>query len=110
MSASFFLSRRSILAAVAALVVIGVAGRFSPHALAEPLLDPTVDMPAAGTQKVVLAGGCLWGIQLVFQHVKGVATATSGYAGGTAETADYETVSSGTTGYAESVEVVYDPA
>jgi peptide-methionine (S)-S-oxide reductase len=58
----------------------------------------------------VLSGGCFWGIQLVFQHVKGVISATAGYSGGSAKTAEYETVSTGTTGHAESVKVVYDPS
>jgi peptide-methionine (S)-S-oxide reductase len=57
----------------------------------------------------VLAGGCFWGIQDVFQHVKGVVSATSGYAGGSAATAHYEIVSSGTTEHAETVQVLYDP-
>lgn len=58
----------------------------------------------------VFAGGCFWGIQAVFQHVNGVVMATSGYAGGSANTANYETVSTGTTGHAESVQVIYDPS
>jgi peptide-methionine (S)-S-oxide reductase len=60
-------------------------------------------------QTIVLAGGCFWGIQAVFQHVKGVQSAISGYAGGEASTAQYHKVSSGTTGHAESVQVTYDP-
>ncbi len=74
---------------------------------------PAVDEPkaaAAGKQTAVVAGGCFWGIQAVFQHVKGVITATSGYSGGTVKNPDYETVSSGSTGHAESVEIVYDPS
>jgi peptide-methionine (S)-S-oxide reductase len=59
---------------------------------------------------VVLAGGCFWGIQAVFEHVKGVTSATAGYSGGSAKTAQYETVSTGETGHAESVRVVYDPS
>jgi peptide-methionine (S)-S-oxide reductase len=71
---------------------------------------PEVDEPAAsGPETAVLAGGCFWGVQGVFQHVKGVTQAESGYAGGTKETADYETVSTGTTGHAESVRITYDP-
>jgi len=61
------------------------------------------------TESIVLAGGCFWGVQAVFQHTTGVVSATSGYAGGKADTAKYETVTSGTTGHAESVEVTYDP-
>jgi peptide-methionine (S)-S-oxide reductase len=65
---------------------------------------------APGKQTAVMAGGCFWGIQAVFQHVKGVITATSGYSGGSVKNPDYETVSSGRTGHAESVEIVYDPS
>jgi peptide-methionine (S)-S-oxide reductase len=75
--------------------------------------DPTVDEPlakASTQEEAVFAGGCFWGVQAVFQHVRGVVSATSGYAGGTAATANYETVSGGRTGHAESVEIVYDPA
>jgi len=60
-------------------------------------------------QSIVLAGGCFWGVQAVFEHLKGVKQATSGYAGGSATTAHYEIVSSGMTGHAESVKVVFDP-
>jgi peptide-methionine (S)-S-oxide reductase len=80
---------------------------------AAPLPAPAVDTPATGAkgpQTAVFAGGCFWGVEAVFRHVKGVSSAVSGYAGGTAKTADYETVSSGTTGHAESVQVTYDPA
>ena len=65
---------------------------------------------AASTQRVVLAGGCFWGMQLVFESLKGVDRAVAGYAGGNAGSAQYESVSTGTTGHAESVEVTYDPA
>lgn len=61
-------------------------------------------------QRVVLAGGCFWGMQLVFEELKGVDRVVAGYAGGEATTAQYETVSTGTTGHAESVEITYDPA
>ncbi|NML44251.1 peptide-methionine (S)-S-oxide reductase MsrA [Ramlibacter sp. G-1-2-2] len=72
---------------------------------------PAQDLPpAGGLQKAVFAGGCFWGVQGVYQHVKGVRNALSGYAGGTAPTAAYELVSRGNTGHAESVEVTYDPA
>jgi len=65
---------------------------------------------APAQQTAAIAGGCFWGIQAVFQHVKGVVSATSGYAGGSAKTAEYETVSTGETGHAESVQIVYDPS
>ena len=73
---------------------------------------PDFDEPlaaASGSETAVLAGGCFWGVQGVFQHVKGVNRAVSGYAGGSASTAQYETVSSGDTGHAESVQIAYDP-
>lgn len=75
--------------------------------------SPAVDTPLSsqkGEQTAVFAGGCFWGIQAVFQHVKGVISATSGYSGGAAKTAEYELVSTGETGHAESVKVVYDPS
>ena len=76
-----------------------------------PLPDPRVDAKRTGAaQTAVFSGGCFWGVQAVFQHVKGVQSATSGYSGGPANAAEYELVSSGNTGHAESVQVVYDPA
>jgi peptide-methionine (S)-S-oxide reductase len=68
-----------------------------------------VDGKTPANETIVVAGGCFWGIQAVFQHTKGVIDATSGYAGGSADTAQYETVSRGNTGHAESVKVTYDP-
>ena len=97
------------LAAVAFLWLF--AGARSSAAVALPA--PAVDLPRAtgpGRQTVVLAGGCFWGIEAVFRHVKGVTEATSGYAGGSAATAHYELVSDGNTGHAESVRVTFDPA
>ena len=75
--------------------------------------DPAVDetlAPQKGQESVVVAGGCFWGVQAVFQHVKGVSSATSGYSGGNVKNPDYEQVSSGDTGHAESVQIVYDPS
>jgi peptide-methionine (S)-S-oxide reductase len=77
------------------------------------LPDPALDIPlarAAGAQTAVLAGGCFWGVEGVFEHVRGVTGVVSGYSGGTAETARYRQVSSGRTGHAESVRISYDPA
>jgi len=74
---------------------------------------PTVDAPldsAKAQETAVLSGGCFWGIQAVFQHLKGVTSATSGYSGGAAKTANYEEVSTGETGHAESVKIVFDPS
>lgn len=72
---------------------------------------PAKGTPATGsrTEKAIFAGGCFWGVQGVFQHVKGVQNAVSGYAGGQSSSAKYEIVSSGRTGHAESVEITYDP-
>src|SRR5207302_7516338 len=75
--------------------------------------NPAVDAslaPAKSEQTAVVAGGCFWGIQAVFQHVKGVISATSGYSGGDAKTSEYELVSTGNTGHAESVKITYDPS
>jgi peptide-methionine (S)-S-oxide reductase len=104
--------RRGLAAgfAAVALVLLQACGA---SLQAAPLPAPTVDAarPAApGLQKAVFAGGCFWGVEAVFRHVKGVQAAVSGYAGGDAKTADYETVSTGTTGHAESVQVTFDPA
>ncbi len=74
---------------------------------------PAVDASKAakpGEESSVIAGGCFWGIQAVFQHVKGVISATSGYSGGEAKTAEYEIVSTGETGHAESVKITWDPS
>ena len=83
------------------------------NASAGPVPVPQFDAQLAnskGQETAVFSGGCFWGVQAVFAHVKGVVTATSGYAGGSAKTANYETVSTGETGHAESVEVVFDPS
>ena len=77
------------------------------------LPDPTVDTPKAavsGQATAVFAGGCFWGVEAVFKHVKGVTKSTSGYSGGSQMTAKYMLVGTGTTGHAESVEVKYDPS
>ena len=73
-----------------------------------PAIDEPV-APASGTETAVFAGGCFWGVQGVFQHVAGVTNAVSGYAGGDKSSAEYETVSGGATGHAESVQVTFDP-
>lgn len=74
-----------------------------------PAVDATL-APTNSQETAVIAGGCFWGIQAVFQHVKGVISATSGYSGGAANTAEYERVSNGDTGHAESVKITYDPS
>jgi len=93
----------------AALFAIAGPGGAAEQAIKAPA--PIMAAPVAGHRETaVFAGGCFWGVEGVFSHVKGVFSATSGYTGGSAATADYETVSSGTTGHAESVRVVFDPA
>ena len=99
---------------VMAALLAGLVGAPAPPAPAEsavaipaPALD---DAKRAGpVQTAVLAGGCFWGIQAVYQHVKGVKNAVSGYAGGTQKDAYYQTVSAGRTGHAEAVQVTFDP-
>ena len=93
--------RSAVLAATVAACTLGAA------TLPNPAADESRDKK---TETVVLAGGCFWGIQAVFDSVKGVSSAVSGYAGGSKANAHYEIVSSGTTGHAESVQVSYDPS
>ncbi|HYM32707.1 MAG TPA: peptide-methionine (S)-S-oxide reductase MsrA [Candidatus Cybelea sp.] len=105
---------RSALVA-AALLLAGAAGLAVSRSNAEEarvIPAPAVDEAAgkdATSEVAVLAGGCFWGVQGVFQHVKGVSNAVSGYAGGEKDRAQYEIVSSGSTGHAESVQITYDP-
>jgi peptide-methionine (S)-S-oxide reductase len=97
------------LFAGAALVTFIAPGSAAEQAVKVPAA--ALAEPVTGHREVaVFAGGCFWGVEGVFSHVKGVIRATSGYAGGVASTAHYETVSNGTTGHAESVQVVFDPA
>jgi peptide-methionine (S)-S-oxide reductase len=95
-------------------LLIGIA--FQQHAASAAeaaviITPPAVDEPANGehTATAIFAGGCFWGVQGVFQHVKGVSNAVSGYTGGDARTASYESVENGDTGHAESVKITYDP-
>lgn len=102
-----------VIAFLLSVIGCAVAGTSTP----QPELDlsglaPTPQAVAsqpAGMQTAVFAGGCFWGVEAVFEHVKGVTDASSGYAGGTKETADYDLVSSGKTGHAEAVKVTFDP-
>jgi len=99
---------------VAAILFAALLGITACTAKANPAAavpEPAVDAPRASApsqQTAVLSGGCFWGVQAVFQHVKGVISATSGYSGGSKKTAEYEIVSTGETGHAESVQIVYD--
>jgi peptide-methionine (S)-S-oxide reductase len=100
------------LAAAAIVFWQGVPRAFGGAEAAVMVPAPALDEPAGGarTETAIFAGGCFWGVQGVFQHVKGVISAVSGYAGGAADTAHYRIVSRGDTGHAESVKVVFDPA
>ncbi len=102
--------KRSLLYAVPAMVI---AASVVMAATQTQFPDPAVDIPATeahGQQTAVLAGGCFWGMEAVFEHLKGVTKVVSGFAGGEKSTAHYETVSTGTTGHAESVQITYDPS
>src|SRR5476649_2646323 len=109
---TLFTWRRTLLA-LAATSVIGQCSAFSFGAsedavvIAPPALDETTQ---AHSETAVFAGGCFWGVQGVFEHVRGVKKAVSGYAGGDRSSAQYETVSTGRTGHAESVQITFDPA
>ncbi|MBC7561835.1 MAG: peptide-methionine (S)-S-oxide reductase MsrA [Gemmatimonadaceae bacterium] len=102
-----------LLAVLPALLLVacggGSASAATPGAVIPP---PAADLPAiaTGVQTAVFAGGCFWGVDAVFKHVKGVSRVVSGYAGGSAATAEYGEVGTGRTGHAESVEITYDPA
>jgi peptide-methionine (S)-S-oxide reductase len=106
---------RATAIGLGALLVATLAAGHWPSARAADLDHPlpppamTAPAPAGSTETVVFAGGCFWGVQGTFQHVKGVKEAMAGYDGGQASTAQYETVSTGTTGHAESVRVTFDP-
>jgi peptide-methionine (S)-S-oxide reductase len=107
----------SNVAAILAVLVVALvlfaakATRGAPRQDSAPLAAPVIDATstAAAQDTAVFAGGCFWGIEAVFEHVKGVKSAVSGYAGGSTANPTYEQVSSGDTGHAESVQVIYDP-
>jgi peptide-methionine (S)-S-oxide reductase len=107
--------RRSVFhaAPLAALLMLAVSACQPVSAASGPLPAPAIDASkaaASGEQVAVFAGGCFWGIEAVFEHVKGVHRAVAGYSGGNADTAHYDEVSEGDTGHAESVQVHFDPA
>jgi peptide-methionine (S)-S-oxide reductase len=102
-----------ILATLTMLFVAACAPAAGNDSTARPTPAPRVDAPLAahtGTAKAVLAGGCFWGLQWVFEHVPGVLNVTSGYSGGSKATANYARVGEGDTGHAETVEITYDPS
>jgi peptide-methionine (S)-S-oxide reductase len=90
------------------LPVLGVRVGHSAHGQVPAFAGTTQSVTAAGERIAVLAGGCFWGVDAVFKHVRGVSQVVSGYAGGSAPTAHYDIVSTGTTGHAESVRITYD--
>jgi peptide-methionine (S)-S-oxide reductase len=103
------------LALSSAILLLGVAIGACSTATASvtAIPDPAMDAPLAsgkGAQTAVLAGGCFWGVEAVFEHVKGVTDVKSGYSGGSSSKPEYEEVSSGQTGHAESVRITYDPS
>jgi peptide-methionine (S)-S-oxide reductase len=108
------LTRYGFVAAAAFLTVAAFAAWQLPAGAAEEAVvipPPSIDeKPAAASEKAIFAGGCFWGVQGVFQHVKGVTNAVSGYSGGDKDTAHYEMVGSSQTGHAETVEITYDPS
>jgi peptide-methionine (S)-S-oxide reductase len=109
----FFRKGGSLMAKLLGMVPVATLACGIANANATALPDPALDTPlahASSAENITLAGGCFWGVQAVFQHMKGVTKAVSGYAGGAANTAHYDMVSNGTTGHAESVQVTYDPS
>ena len=108
------LSRFAFTAAAAFVAVAAFATWQMPAGAAEEAVvipAPSIDeKPSAVSEKAIFAGGCFWGVQGVFQHVKGVTNAVSGYSGGDKDTAHYEMVGTSQTGHAETVEVTYDPS
>ena len=105
-------SRLSLCAAAIGALAIAAFAVAPSFASEDAVVIPAPAMdakPTDATQTVVLSGGCFWGVQGVFQHTAGVVNAVSGYSGGNKTTADYQMVSTGTTGHAESVEVKFDP-
>jgi peptide-methionine (S)-S-oxide reductase len=105
-------SRLSLCAAAVGALAMTTPMIAPSHAAEDAVIipAPAVDVQAAdGIQTAVVAGGCFWGVQGVFQHTAGVVNAVSGYAGGSKAAANYNTVSTGTTGHAESVQIKYDP-
>ena len=97
----------ALIPAAAGMLTLHSRAAEPAHSVPAPAVDETA--PSGASEVAVLAGGCFWGVQGVFQHVKGVTSAVSGYAGGDAQTASYETVSTGSTGHAESVNITFDP-
>jgi peptide-methionine (S)-S-oxide reductase len=106
------LSLITVACAVPRSIVPSSIANSTPVIVAGMKIDPPIDLPmnkATGAQTIILAGGCFWGIEAVFEQLKGVSNVVSGFSGGTAATANYEAVSNGRTGHAEAVKITYDP-
>jgi peptide-methionine (S)-S-oxide reductase len=107
---------RLVFFGLPAVALLAVLTGVVPHGLsgskaAQTIPDPVASLPAAsGQQTAVFAGGCFWGMEGVFEHLKGVSTVVSGYAGGNARDAEYERVGTGQTGHAEAIQITYDPS
>jgi peptide-methionine (S)-S-oxide reductase len=105
--------RYFFVGAIILLIAVTMLACSAVTASSTTIPDPALDVPLAGSkgkQTAVLAGGCFWGVEAVFEHVKGVADVRSGYSGGSPATAQYERVGTGETGHAESVRITYDPS
>lgn len=103
----------SLFRVLALVLLINMMACSTSTAAAVTIPDPALDAPLAtvkGEQTAVIAGGCFWGVEAVYEHLKGATGVTSGYSGGAANAAHYETVSNGKTGHAESVQIKYDPS
>ncbi len=98
------MARSTALTVALAVPLLALASLFAPAAGSDP-----APQAVAGSRTAVLAGGCFWGMEAVFENLKGVSSVVAGFAGGSADTAQYETVSTGSTGHAESVKITYDP-
>ena len=121
-SPNFYLSPRLIFGVFLLPLVISACGLPAFKSIANPstaaakeikMIDPVIDLPATkvkGSQTIVLAGGCFWGVEAVFEQLKGVSNVVSGFSGGTVAEAHYDVVSRGTTGHAEAVKITYDPS
>ena len=115
MEVESFMSNRSFFSFSCALVLsfAGLSGTTLLYAASAGFASPAVDLPLApskGHATAVFSGGCFWGVEGVFEHVKGVTDVVAGYSGGSPNTAHYEIVSTGETGHAESVQITYDPS
>ena len=104
------LAKAGLIVIPAAFALYSAAARSDEAPVKAPAPASDAASPAAGTETAVLAGGCFWGMESVFEHVRGVKDVVSGYAGGSAKDANYDAVSSERTGHAEAIRITYDPS